>query len=159
MTDEDIDRIEGGLRVRLGTPYRTALLQHDLEGDDSSHPEFRTDIDTLIRDNSHFIDDPEDTSRYKTPGLIGAIKFLFLYGSGKRLRNHLRKWHMTWAKGQRFLIGDDMSEERYFIVLSDAEPGVHRYSLETGRSRQVATSLTEWLAHVKRQMAEAEDDT
>jgi hypothetical protein len=130
-----------------------------MPGSDVDHPEFKTDVEALIRDNTHFIEDPEDISKFRKPGFVGAIKFALIYGSGRRLLKHRRKWYSQWAKGERFLIGDDMSEERYFIVLSDAAPTVHCYSLENGRNKRVAASIEEWLAKVKLLMAETADET
>lgn len=91
--------------------------------------------------------------------MLGALKFFLLYGSGKRLVEHRRKWHKAWVQGKRFVIGNDLGEEQYFIVLSDPTCTVHRYELETQRSRKVAGSLTEWLAKVRRWQLEAESET
>ena len=159
MTPEDIARIEQTLAIRLPLPYREALLNHGLEGDDKDHPEFKTEVKSLLNDNVHFLKDPEDLSDIKKPGLIGAMKFAILYKFRDKILESRRKRHDYWVKGQRFLIGDDQSEERYFIILSEASPSVYGSEVETGSSWVIAHSVDAWLTEVKQLAADGEDES
>ena len=158
MTPSEIAGVESATGVKLPETYRRALQTHDLSGDWEDHPEFVTDPNVLITENKHFTMNPEDLSEIRSPGLVGALKFFLLYGSGKRVLATRRKWYDTWVKGKRFVIGSDLGEEQYFIVLSDPTTAVHCYELETQRSRRVASSAEDWLLEVKRRQAEAESE-
>jgi len=159
MTPAEIATVESTIGVRLPEAYRLALQTHGLTGAEDDHPEFSTDPQFLIQENKHFTTDPEDLSEQRAPGVVGAIKFFLLYGSAKRLLESRRRWYKKWAKGQRFVIGCDLGEERYFIVLSEQSPKVYCYELETQRSRKIADSLPEWLVESKRRQHEAESET
>ena len=159
MTPAEIAKIEESVGVRLPEPYRVALLSPGLSGSDDDHPEFSTNLQFLITENKHFKFNPDDLSDVRVPGFLGAIKFYLLYGSGKRLLNHRRKWHQMWAKEKRFVIGNDQSEEMYYIVLSEPAPSIYCYELETRLSRKVAESVQAWLVETKRSQEEAENET
>jgi SMI1 / KNR4 family (SUKH-1) len=159
MSPAEIAEIESALGVTLPQRYRTALQNHGLSADWTEHPEFITDKATLAQENRHFRMNPEDLSEVRAPGVLGSIKFYLLYGSGKRLLDSRRKWFATWAKGGRFVIGNDLGEEQYYIKLSEASPTVHCYQLENKRSRKVAESLDAWLVEVKRRQVEAEAES
>ncbi len=158
MTPAEIAAIETSVGVRLPESYRVALSNHGLVGADDDHPEFITDQQYLITENKHFKSNPEDISDVRAPGLFGAIKFYLLYGSGKRLKEHRRNWHKKWAIGQRFIIGNDLGEEMYYITLSESTPSVYCYDLETHRSRKIAQSIQDWLLETKRRQMEAESE-
>ena len=143
MSPEEIAALEQSLAITLPQAYRQSLQHHELVGDWTDHPEFITDRATLAAENKHFATKPEDLSDVRKPGLLGAIKFFLVYGSGKRLLNTRRNWFATWAKGRRFIIGNDLGEEQYYIVLTQPAPSVYRYQLENKRSRKVAESLDE----------------
>jgi hypothetical protein len=159
MSPSEVAELERNLGIVLPQAYRHALQDNELSGDWTDHPEFITDPTTLAQDNRYFRMTPEDLSELRKPGLLGAIRFLLFYGSGKRLLESRRKWFDTWVTGGRFIIGNDLGEEQYYIVLSEASPKVYRYELETKRSRAVAASLAEWLVEVKRRQVEAEHET
>lgn len=156
MSPEDIARVETAIGLRLPAEYRHALGAPGLSGDEDDHPEFTTDAELLVRDNRHFSSDPEDLTDIRSPGLLGALKFFLFYGSVKRVLARRREWHTEWAKGQRFVIGSDLGEEQYYIVLSESSPKVYCYEIETRRSRAVAASVPEWLAEVRRMQREAQ---
>lgn len=111
MSPAELAEIESALGVTLPQRYRTALQDHGLSADWTEHPEFITDKATLAQENRHFRMNPEDLSEVRAPGVLGSIRFYLLYGSGKRLVDSRRKWFATWAKGGRFVIGNDLGEE------------------------------------------------
>ncbi len=158
MNPSQIASLERTLGFTLPAAYCTALSEHGLPGEWTDHPEFITDVDALLAENKHFKLNPEDLSDVRNPGIIGALKFWLLYGSGRRLIESRRKQHKTWSQGRRFIIGNDLGEEQYFIVLDDPKLKVYRYELESQRSKVVAGSLPEWVAEVKRRWADAESD-
>jgi hypothetical protein len=153
-----IESLERALGFALPPGYCEALSEHGLSGDWTDHPEFITDVDALLAENKHFKMIPEDLSDIRSPGLMGSLKFWLIYGSGRRLVEFRRKLHKTWVQGRRFIVGNDLGEEQYFIVLDDPDLKVHRYELESRHSKVVAISLPKWLAEVKRRQAEAESD-
>jgi hypothetical protein len=159
MNAPEVLALESAVGVSLPAEYKRALQGHALTGEWTDHPEFITDACVLIAENAHFKMNPDDLSEVRTPGIAGAAKFWLLYGSGRRLREHRRKWHKSWTIGRRFIIGNNLGEEQYFIVLDREALCVHRYELETHRSRKVAESMEEWLAEVKRRQVEAESET
>jgi hypothetical protein len=158
VTSQEVDSLEQAVGFALPQAYRQALTTHDLWGDWTDHPEFITDLQTLVSENRHFKLVPEDLSDVRSPGLLGSLKFWLIYGSGRRLVEFRRRLHKTWVQGRRFIIGNDLGEEQYFVVLDDPELKVHRYELESERSKVIARSLPEWLAEVKRRQRQAESD-
>ena len=158
VTPSQVASLEHTLGFTLPAGYCRALCEHGLPGEWTDHPEFITDGDALLAENKHFKLNPEDLSDIRRPGIVGAVKFWLLYGSSRRLIDVRRKLHKTWTQGRRFIIGNDLGEEQYFIVLDDPSLKVYRYELESQRSHVVAGSLPEWLAEVRRRQAEAESD-
>ena len=156
MNEQDIDRIEKSLNIRLPAPYRKALIGHNLPGVDADHPEFHTDPDLLIQTNEHFILDPDDLADLVPEGRLGKLKFFLLYKSESKLRDMRREYCSVWAGEKRFIIGDDLGEERYYIILTESSPSVRCYQLETGESHEVAPSIDAWLSHIKNEMSEAD---
>ena len=153
MSPSEITRVEAALQVHLPLPYKTALESHCLSGDEDNHPEFSTSVQRLIEDNQHF--GMSSTGAPKPSGALGALKNFLLYGSGHRREERWRRWYAEWVVGRRFIIGTDLSEERYFIVLSEQLAPVYCYQLETGRTDKVAGSPDEWLVEVKRRQIES----
>jgi hypothetical protein len=102
---------------------------------------------------------PEDLSELRAPGIVGAIKFFLFYGSRRRILEKRREWFATWVKAGRFVVGSDLAEERYFIVLSEASPKVYRYELETRRASVAAESIAAWLAEVQSTQTHTESET
>ncbi len=153
MSPSEIALVETALQVRLPLPYRAALESHDLSGDENDHPEFSTSVQRLIEDNQHF--KTSSTGPPRPNGPLGALKNFFLYGSERRRTERWRKWHTEWVLGQRFIIGTDLSEERYLIVLSEQLTPIYCYQLETGQTERIAGSPAEWLVEVKRRQAES----
>lgn len=158
MSPEETLEIERALGIALPEPYRLALLSHGLEGDWTDHPEFITDATQLISENRHFKMDPEDLSEVRGSGLLGAVKSYLMFGSKDRLLAKRQEWFREWVGGNCFVIGSDLGEERYYIVLTETSPRVYCFELETGRSRPATNSLLEWVAEAKRRQDEAEDE-
>ncbi len=148
MNSSQIAAAEHAIGVEFPAPYRVALESHGLPGEWTEHPEFFTNPDILISENKHFKRDPQDLSDVRTPGALGALKFWLTYGSGKRLIEFRRRLHKTWVQGKRLIIGNDLGEEQYFIILDDPEVRVHRHELESRQSRVVAPSVQAWLKEV-----------
>lgn len=166
MTEQKVERIERTFNIELPLAYRQALSSHNLSGGDENHPEFLTDDARLIEENGYFLTDPnklDDLANIKKPGILGAIKFFLSYGFRDRVIERRQKCYEEWVGNQRFIIGNDMSEEYYYIVLSEKEPAVYCYELETGKSRKAAASIQEWLISIRKAMLEVEledsDDT
>jgi hypothetical protein len=159
MSPTEIAEVEQVVGVRLPAPYVEALQSERFAVEQDEHPEFITDPKWLTSENKHFKMDPGNLAEIRGPGMFGALKFYLLYGSGKRLLESRRKWHTKWAKGQRFVVGSDLGEEQYFIVLSEPDPAVYCYELETQRSRKVAPSVAEWVAEARRRQQEGESET
>jgi hypothetical protein len=158
MSPSKIDFIERTIGVTLPLQYRSALQDHRLSGNWIDHPEFITNADVLISENKHFQIMPEDLSDVRSLGLIGRIKFWLLYGSGKRLIEHRKRLYKTWVIGKRFIIGTNLGEEQYYIILDGPAGNVYIHELETQHSRVVAKSLFEWLTEVYRRQAETESN-
>jgi hypothetical protein len=158
MTRTEISSLEQELGVKLPQRYQDVLENHGLSGEWTEHPELFTDVTVLRQENRHFLQKSDDLSDVKQPGLLGAIKFFLLYGSGKRLVDYRRKVQKKWVQGKRFVVGNDLGEEQYFIVLDDPEIKVHRFDLELQRSKVVAASIEAWLIEVRRRQRESETD-
>ena len=152
MSPSEIARVEAALQIHLPLPYRTALETRCLSGDENNHPEFSTSVQRLIEDNHHF--GMSSTGPPKPSGALGVLKNFLLYGSGRRREERWQRWYAEWVLGQRFIIGTDLSEERYLIVLSEQLAPVYCYQLETGQTKTVAGSPDEWLVEVKRRQIE-----
>jgi len=157
MIAADIRRIEECLGIQLPGEYRSALESSGLDNSDDEHPEFMTDAQTLISDNSHFAPVREDASVRSGRGPWSALKSFFLFGSPSRRSARYRAWLQEWAQTRRFVVGSDLSEERYFIVLTEEPVRVYCYELETGKSYVVAESMEDWLATVRLRQAESAD--
>ncbi len=158
MTPTEASTIESAVGVSLPEPYRLALTTHELSGEWEDHPEFITDAATLVAQNRHFKMNAEDLSEYRSVGMLGAIKFFLIYGSGKRLLATRRQWFKKWVAGRRFIIGNDLGEEQYYIVLTETEPRVYCYELESHQCRVIAPSIQQWLVEVKRRQVDAESE-
>ena len=154
MPSANVAQIERELGVHLPEPYRGALEHPQLSGDDDDHPEFCLSADDLVKKNAHFKFDPEDLSDLEA-GMLGPIKRLLFSGTRASVLERRRKWHEEWAGGQRFIIGSDLGEEWYYIVLSEPNPKVYCYELESHQSREVAASIGEWIAEVNRLQEQA----
>jgi hypothetical protein len=89
---------------------------------------------------------PEDLSELRAPGIVGAIKFFLFYGSRRRILEKRREWFATWVEAGRFVVGSDLAEERYFIVLTEASPKVYRYELETRRASVAGSGVNSGMA-------------
>ena len=150
VSPDEIKAVESAVGIELPMPYRLALESSGLLGEDDDHPQFITEAALLVSENKHFSFNPDDLADLQRPGVLGALKFFLLYGSRERFMARRRKWHEDWALGQRFIIGSDLGEEQFYIVLSEASPRVYCYELETQKSREVAPSVSDWLAEVKR---------
>jgi hypothetical protein len=138
MSPAEVQRLEGSLGVSLPLAYRQALQNNQLPGRWIDHPEFITVAAMLGEENKHFRMNPEDQSELRAPGIVGAIKFFLFYGSRRRILEKRREWFATWVEAGRFVVGSDLAEERYFIVLTEAFPKVYRYELETRRASVAA---------------------
>ena len=157
MSPAEIALVENAVQVRLPPPYKAALESHGLMGDEDDHPEFTTNAKRLIEENQHFA--TSLAGPLKPQGLLASVKAFLVYGSQRRRTERWHRWHTEWVVGQRFVIGSDLGEEKYFIVLSEHRAPVYRYELETKKAEKVAHSPAEWLAEVKRRQAETERET
>jgi hypothetical protein len=54
VTPQQIASLEGAFGFALPGAYRDALMSNDLSGDWTDHPEFMTDVATLLSENKHF---------------------------------------------------------------------------------------------------------
>ena len=157
MLAGEITRIEDCLGIRLPDEYRSVLASSEYLGIDDDTPEFIADAQTLIGYNYHLVAKREDEPPRGSKSAWGALKSLFLRRYEERRLARRRAWFDEWQVGRRFVVGSDLSEERYFIVLTERPLKVYCFELETGRSYVVAESLEHWLSTVRLRQSENAD--
>lgn len=159
MSPAEIAEFEIALGWRLPSAYARALQSHGLSEEQDNHPEFITDPGLLLSENKHLSPTKPVTNAPEALGPLRAVKSFLMFGSPKAQAERRQAWELAWVTGRRFIVGSDLGEERYFIVLSEVEAPVYCYELETKQVRQVAASPEEWVAEVRRRQEESEGET
>ena len=156
MSPAEVAEVERQLGSQLPAPYAMALQTHGLAGEQDDHPEFTTSPDLLLSENEHLLVRKRASNSPQPAGPLGSIKSFLFVGSAKAQAERRQAWELAWVAGRRFVIGNDLGEERYFIVLSEVVAPVYCYQLETKQVSQVAASPPEWVAEVRRRNQETE---